>query len=218
LRPSDESGELSALRELPPNSKAAAHYDVSLSATADDFLRSAGLNPDDFRGIEPDILLKNAARLLSEFTEGTHALLSAKQQIMSGLHIKDGSSNGATNPLQHSDGIDNAMRLMLAGGSDVHLSGPQAVEAAFEELLGHQRAVVAAMQKALGDFIENFEPESIERIFDEQRVRSGTSKSRQAFLEAYTQAFAWLEHRNKHKVPRRFDEEFAKAYVLETKT
>ena len=218
LTPGDDSGELSALRDVRAGDKENRLKTEVMAAATDEFLRTAGLNPADFRGIEPDILLQNAARLLSEFTEGTHALLADKQRTMRGLRINDASDAGNSNPLRHSDGIDNAMRLLLAGSgdSDVHISGPRAVESAFNELIQHQKALVSAMRNALGEFIDNFEPERLEQIFEENRVRTGTSKSRQVFIEAYAQAFAWLEQRDPDRVPRRFDEEFAKAYLSAT--
>lgn len=215
LRPGDDSGEVSALHENPRSTASSSSTNAALAETADEFLRAAGLNPANFQGIDPQTLLLNAAKLLSEFTEGTHALLTSKEKIVDGLQISEPASPGDTNPLRSAVSMENAMRLLLSSNNDVHISGTKAVEAAFTELLQHQWAVVNAMRNALGDLLDNFEPESIEKLFAEHKVRSGSAKSRQAFLQAYAQAMSWMNQRNQYKLPRRFDEEFAKAYENE---
>jgi type VI secretion system protein ImpI len=217
LRPGDASGELSALSELPP--KAVELFNIAASQralheTTDEFLKAAGLNPDDFRGIEPKVLLNNAAHLLGEFVDGTHALLIAKDKIMAGLEIKSQAPLARSNPLRSADGVDNALRLLLGKSNDVHEHGTKAVEAAFDELQQHQRAVINAMRNALGDYLGYFEPQALERHFSELKKRTGTSTD--AFRDLYAQAFAGLAQPNQHKLPQVFDEEFARSYELET--
>jgi predicted component of type VI protein secretion system len=173
LEPSDESGELSALSEQPAHIAALLENNQKqLTDATDDFLRAAGLNPDDFRGIDALALLKNAAKLLAEYTEGTHALLVSKDKIMAGMNVRKAAKT--TNPLRSSDGCDNALRLMLGRNNDVNTSGALAIEAAFDELLLHQRAVISAMRNAIN------------------------------------------ETTDEHRQPGPFDDEFVKAYVLET--
>jgi type VI secretion system protein ImpI len=215
LRPGDAPGELSALRELPPgmsNHLAEGAAEQALTDAASEFLTTAGLNPDDFRGLEPQLLLKNAALLLAEFAEGTHALLAAKDKIMAGLNIK--SQNAASNPLRSSDGIDNALRLLLSSSNKVHSTGTDAVEEAFDDLLQHQHAVISAMRNALGDYLGHFEPGALERHFENQKKLTGASDKE--FRDLYAQAFQGLAQPNNHKLPQRFDDEFARAYELET--
>ena len=217
LKPGDASGELSALSELTPDATdllkggAAARM---LNELTNNFLTEAGLNPDDFRGVEPQQLFKNAARLLAEFADGTHALLTTKDKIMGGLEIKSKHANGKTNPLRASNSIDNALRLLLSNRNDITESGSEAVEQAYDELLQHQRAVMSAMRNALGDYLGNFEPQALERHFAEQKKRTGSTND--AFRDLYAEAFEGLAQPNQHKLPQAFDDEFARAYELET--
>jgi type VI secretion system protein ImpI len=217
LTPGDTSGELSALTEQP-NNVAPQPDNVSdsqvLTETATEFLKAAGLNPAEFRGIAPQTLLKNAARLLAEYTTGMHALLVSKDKVMNELSIKTQGRDGMVNPLRSADGIDNTLRLLLAKNNDIHITGTQAIDAAFDELLQHQQAVVCAMRSALGDYLGYFEPESLERHFEAQKKRGNTGKK--PFRELYKNAFEGLAQPNKNKLPQRFDDEFAKAYELNT--
>ncbi len=217
LVPGDTSGELSALSELP-NKSAPLPENVTdtqvLARTATEFLKAAGLNPAEFRGIEPQTLLNNAARLLAEYTTGMRALLLSKDKIMAGLSIKAQGREEMVNPLRSADGIENTLRLLLAKNNDIHITGTQAIDTAFDELMQHQQAVISAMRSALGDYLGYFEPESLDRHFETQKKRGSAGKK--PFRELYKNAFEALAHPNKNKLPQRFDDEFAKAYELET--
>jgi type VI secretion system protein ImpI len=224
LAPSDESGELSALSKVDDVAVAlledaaikpdAPTRQPSAANAATEFLKAAGLNPDEFRGIEPQTLLNNAARLLAEYTNGMHALLVSKDKIMADLSIKATGRDGRVNPLRSAAGIENALRLLLAKNNDIHITGTQAIDAAFDEMLEHQQAFVSAMRNALGDYLGYFEPDALERYFESQKKRGGSGKK--AFQDLYKDAFAGLAQPNKNKLPQRFDDEFAKAYELET--
>jgi len=216
LNPGDEADELSALSELPPgtNSMLNAAANHGASEAAEIFLKAAGMNPKDFAGIDPKTLLQSAARLLAEFAVGTNALLSSKETITQQLNINTRSEKEKDNPLRASDGVDNALRLLLSSKNDIHLTGTDAVDAAFDDLLRHQRAVVAAMRAALADYMGYFEPDALEKLFAEQQNRTGSSKP--SFLDLYAQAFEGLAKPNARRLPQRFDDEFARAYEIET--
>jgi type VI secretion system FHA domain protein len=216
LNPGDESGELSALQELPAGGNAMLNAAANHGATeaAEVFLKAAGMDPKDFAGIDPKTLLQNAARLLAEFVDGTHALLESKEAITRRLNINTRSEQEKSNPLRASDGADNALRLLLATKNDIHLSGCEAIDAAFDDLLRHQRAVIAAMRDALADYIGYFQPDALEKLFAQQQIRAGSSKP--TFLELYAQAFEGLAKPNARQLPQRFDDEFARAYENET--
>ena len=218
LKPGGGSGEVSALNELDAAANDllgdAASHQSSLAEAAAEFLKAAGLNPDEFRGIEPQKLLNNAARLLAEYTNGMHALLLAKDKIMADLNIKTRGRGRTVNPLRSANDVENALRMLLAKNNDVHITGTRAIDEAFDEMLRHEKAVISAMRNALGDYLGYFEPDSLERYFETLKKRNGSSKK--AFRDLYKDAFAGLAQPNKHKLPQRFDDEFAKAYELET--
>jgi type VI secretion system protein ImpI len=217
LTPGDSSGELSGLSEIPLDSLTRLAAEESKSVAADlaaEFLKAAGANPDDFGGVEPRQLIMNAGRLLSAYTEETHELLVSNQKIGSKYKLKTGDRSDTANPLRSAEGLSNALRLLLSNPNDVSMTGTAAIKAAFKDLIRHQQATVSAMQSALADYLSHFEPEALEQHFSEQQKRTGADPA--AFREAYAQAYAGLAQRNDQKLPKRFDEEFSRAYEIET--
>jgi len=209
LVPGDNPGELSAISPIPADLNIAEQL---LQDSTNEFLASAGLNPDDYRGMEPKTLLKNAARLLSEYTEGVHSLLLSKDKALSSLNVIHDNRTGASNPLRAADRIDDALRLLLSDSTGI--KGSKHAEAAFDELLRHEQAVVTAMREALADYIEHFEPGALEKLFAQQKQRGGNSGN--GFRELYAEAYQGLAQPNRFKLPQRFDEQFARTYELET--
>jgi len=211
LAPGDVSGELSALSEIPPHASAMLRKvanEEMLKELLHTFLKAAGLSPTEFEGLDPKAILQTAGRLLGEFTEGTHALLVEKDRITRQLHLHSSASGSTKNPLRASDGLDNALHLLLGNGNEVSQQGTEAVEAAFSELRQHQKGVITAMRTALADYMGYFEPTAIEQ--------QSRSDQRKEFRELYADAYAGLARPNHKKLPQRFDEEFSRAYELET--
>lgn len=215
LRPGDESGELSMLREIPEGASGMLRKLASqalLKEAVETFLTSAGLKAADFDGIEPALLLQNAGRLLGEYTGGTHALLISKDKTTRQLRLGQLDGKALKNPLRSAESYENALRLLLGGSNDVNTQGPAAVRMAFAELAQHERAVIEAMRSALADYLGHFEPAAIERYAKEHGLKS----TKAAFRELYTDAFEGLARPNDKKLPQRFDDEFARAYELES--
>lgn len=216
LRPGNTSGELSALTEIAPEKekdlqRVAAERALAEASSA--FLQAAGLEPRDFVGMDATTLLQNAGRLLTEFADCTHSLLLSKDAILAEFNIKTQNTRAPANPLRSSDGVANALRLLLGKKNAINTAGTDAVDAAFNELDQHQHAMLNAMRNALDDYLGNFDPKALEQYFAQQAKRGLGQK---AYREQYAEAFAGLAQPNKHKRPQRFDEEFIRAYELET--
>lgn len=215
LRPGDESGELSMLREIPEGASGMLRKLASqalLKEAVEAFLTAAGLEAKDFDGMDPQLLLQNAGRLLGEYTGGTHALLINKDKTTRQLRLGKPAAPATKNPLRSAESYENALRLLLGSNNDVNVQGPAAVRTAFAELRQHERAVIEAMRSALADYLGYFEPDAIEQYAQERGLKSAKA----AFRELYADAFEGLARPNEKKLPQRFDDEFARAYEVET--
>jgi type VI secretion system protein ImpI len=169
LTPGGNPGELSSLIQMPMGKitmlNDAANHGVIEAAEL--FLHAAGMDPKEFQGIEPKMLLENAARLLAGFAAGTNELLAAKDAMTKGLNIPDRNDKQAINPLRSADDIATGLRLLLSGKNDVNLSGIDAINAAYGELLRHQQALNSAMHDA-----DQPRPQELDEEFDKQFARA----------------------------------------------
>jgi type VI secretion system FHA domain protein len=214
LQPGDDSGELSAISEASPFETQKFVAADGIDKGAEIFIKSAGLDPLDFKGIDPTTLLQVAAQLLCEFADGTHMLLQSKDKIGRKYKLNNKSSETTTNPLRAADGIDSAMRLLLSSRNEIHSSGTHAVKVAFAELKNHQQAVIPALQEALSGYLDRFEPNSLDQYAEELKQRTGVHQTE--FRELYAEAYNSLTQRKNGELPREFDKEFSRAYDLET--
>ncbi len=210
LKPSGDSGELSDINEVLINDTKR----ISSDDGADHFIKAAGLDPLDFKGIDAKNLLQVAAQLLCAFAEGTHMLLQSQDALTRQFKLNNKTTSGTANPLRAADGIDSALRLLFSSRNDVHKTGTEAVNAAFNELKSHQQSVIPAMQEALAYYLGYFQPESIDKYIEELKQRTGIQQTE--FRELYAEAYNGLANNKKGKLPRQFDEEFSKAYEFET--
>lgn len=207
LTPGDESGMVSAIDESPVQ---LARQDIA-KQLASEFLQTAGLDPVDFEGLEAEAVLRGAARLLAAYTDGLRGLLHAKDAVTEELRLPVRDS-GPSNPLKAADDSAQALRLLLASSNDIALGGREAADAAFAELSRHQRGVLNAMRVALQDYIACFAPHAVEDAFH------GRGQRHSRFREMYAEAYAGLAKAGETRLPRRFDEDFVRAYELETQS
>jgi type VI secretion system protein ImpI len=146
LEPGNNDDDLSCMSEMPSGKISmlndAANHGVMEAAEI--FLTAAGLDTEEFQGIDPKLLLDKAAKLLTAFAAGTHELLTFRDAISKRLNI---NVEQDSHPLQAANGIENALQQLLQGTNDGNDHGPEAVKAAFNELLRHQQAVISAMRE-----------------------------------------------------------------------
>ncbi len=210
ITPGDETGQLSALEELTPENAALLRQAANIAVMREAMqvlLQGAGLDPKAFAGKDPQRVLQLAGQLLREFTDSTHTLLRNKDKIVRQLRLSV-PAEGRQNPLRSADSLADALRLLLSDSPDAGRSGTAAVAHACREIDNHQRAVIEAMRSALADYLAYFEPEAIEQL--------ARSSGNAAFRDQYLRAFEGLSRPNDKRLPQRFDDEFARAYELET--
>jgi len=210
LQPNGGSGEISAINKVLINDTKR----ISSDDGADHFIKAAGLDPLDFKGIDAKNLLQVAAQLLCAFAEGTHMLLQSQDALTRQFKLNNKATSDTANPLRAADGIDSTLRLLFSSRNDVHKTGTEAVNAAFNELKSHQQSVIPAMQEALAYYLGNFQPDSIDKYIQELKHRTGLQETE--FRALYAEAYSGLANNKNGKLPRQFEEEFSKAYEFET--
>jgi len=145
LTPGGEYSDDSCLSEIATGRMSLLKDAASLGVreAADLFLEAAGLDPKDFQGVDPKILLEKAARVLNSFADGTNKLMRHRDTQNKRLGIIS-QHNGKTNPLSAADEYTTGLRMLLGNKNDNCLTGTEAVKTAFSELLRMQQDLINA--------------------------------------------------------------------------
>ncbi|MEI6486830.1 MAG: type VI secretion system-associated FHA domain protein TagH [Sphingomonadales bacterium] len=155
--------------EPPPaaGAPAAAPPAAAPAATGDAygrFLAAAGLKPRDVEGLDPGQVMEAAGQLLRQATDGLMRLLDARTRVRHqfgvGAQVTRFQAQG-NNPLKWTRVPEQALRQMVGEPDRGFLTGPQAVQGAFEDLQAHEVAMLAAMQDALSATVQRFSPDAI---------------------------------------------------------
>lgn len=120
-----------------------------------------------------------------------------------------------SNPLKTSTSVEDALRKLLAGSSNRHLVGADALREAFGELKSHELAIGAGVDAALNDLLSRVDPNELQERFDRGLKRNAlmgvVNKSK--YWELYTEFYPLLNQRDAHGWPAVFTQEFSRAYT-----
>jgi type VI secretion system protein ImpI len=202
LQPGNATGELSALSEKVDV------VAVTQEDAANSLLAAAGLQPEDVPGMTPTQIIETAGELLKEFAKGA-SKLSKAQTEMAELFDLAGTANpdSGRNPLKLSPGLQDTLKYLLGSdGGDSFIPPQKAVQELFSDLSVQQQAVLKAMSAALGEYIEKFDPEALEKSFD------SNGSSDRGNWSNYALAYRDLTQNSGQTLPQSFGSEFARAY------
>src|SRR5690606_28096526 len=114
------------------------------------------------------------------------------------------------NPLKFAATPDEAIRKLTAPDSGAFLAGAAAFEDAFEDIRGHQVAMLAGMRAAFESLLFHFNPDRHEQEVDSSGKRAFAGKAR--YWERYRENFETLVKDPDDCFRRLFGDEFARAY------
>jgi type VI secretion system protein ImpI len=182
------------------------------------FLSAAGLKPKELAGSVPSEVLQNAGQLLRSLVTGLTELLQERSQLKESFRLSQTIiQSKQNNPLKFSPTVSDALNYLLGDRSESYLSALDAVRASFTEVRNHEQAVPRAMQHALNDFMERFDPDELRVQYDQGLKRnpllSGTNKLK--YWELYEESYQALTQGDDGKLPELFSEDFARAYEHE---
>jgi predicted component of type VI protein secretion system len=183
-------------------------------------LEAAGLKPSDLAGTQPAEVLRTAGKLLRLMVSGMTGLLQERGRAKESYRISQTIiKREQNNPLKFSPGDAEALRYLLGNASDSYLKPEEAVRSSFDDLQQHQNAMAAAMNTALQDFMERFDPSELQSRFDRGMKRNAllAGANKLKYWELYEECYHVLTHREDGKLPEAFAEEFARAYEDEIK-
>jgi type VI secretion system protein ImpI len=107
------------------------------------------------------ILLGDLMRLtVDDLRQLLVARFEAKRLSRSRNQTQIGST--ANNPMKHTPTVDDALKLMFGRPTRSYLDAPRAMQESFADIKSHQLETYAAMQAALLELTDDFDPKKIE--------------------------------------------------------
>jgi type VI secretion system FHA domain protein len=148
-----------------PRAAAAASDAPVAQGTLADMLAGAGVN----EAVTPE-LARDFGRILRVVVAGVIDVLQARQKLKDEFRLPVTSFKPAeNNPLKFSANVDDALHNLLVKRNAAFLGPVDAFEDAFDDLLTHQFAMLAAFRAAFDAMLAEFEPERLQQMFDRQQ-------------------------------------------------
>jgi len=211
LKLSDASGEVSAISDTNEQEIASAGREHVLNEAVGILMSAAGIEPE--ANLSPraaEDLLDQAGALIREYTAGLTGLNMSRSDFIEQYQLTSVTGHdNLKNPLRLVTGMKDSLGYLLSTSMGKSMGPEEAVRDIFRDLAYHQRALVKAISLALDDYIGQFDPEEIERVFTEDSTKTGN------FLEQYAKAYEKLTADGSTELPAPFNDEFVRAYAEE---
>ena len=139
---------------------------------------------------------------------------AAKQEVRVSVTLINAEAN---NPLKFLPTGASALAQIFGPHMPGFQAGPAAVDSAFQDLRGHEMAMMAGTQAAVRGLFERFSPKHLEDQLQAQgRAKALFASQRQARLwELYCSHYEWLKDEMKNQSPTAWGTEFLSAYQAE---
>lgn len=192
-----------AVSETSKPSQAVCDSDAVTQA----LLRGLGLDAAEV-SIPPVVLAELTGQLLQQFVAGLMATLKARSIIKreSRLDLTLMAAQ-ANNPLKFMPDASAALRQMLTQSLPGYMPASHAIEAACDDLQGHELAVMTGMQASLQALLQHFDPARLE----EQAAATGLNPKARLW-EHFTEVHAQLQQNIQDDFQTLFGEPFVNAY------
>jgi type VI secretion system protein len=209
------AAELAAEAGTPAyeRSRGAVVFDPDIEAGLAAFCRGAGLDPQRIAAEARNAALQTAGQIVREVVLGLMELAQSRGEFKTRFHVASPPAEGPESPLTSGRSVDDALARLLSSMS-VRNSGMEIVRGEFNELRGHQTAVLTSMRAAFEEFLRRLAPQELEERFERNAKKSvfGSGKGRN--WELYTELYAAISQRPPEGFPHLFSETFARNYEI----
>ena len=180
------------------------------------FLAGAGVDPASLRMRNGDAeqMMREAGAIFRIVVAGMIEVLESRRALKREVGVASTEFRLAeNNPLKFTLGVDDTVRILLAGGERGYLPPTQAFEEAFADIKQHQVAVLAGMQEAWMDLLRRLDPKALERRLSDDAGLSGLLGSRKARCwDAYRQLYEAVASDAETDYKNLFSRVFSHAY------
>ena len=201
----------------PAQASAAAHApapspaDAARLAAA--FLDGAGV-PDLNLGADPEAAMRAAGAVFRAFVEGLRQVLISRATIKNEFRVEQTMLRARdNNALKFSVTTEDALMALLQPNRPGYLPPLKATQEAFDDVRGHELAVMAGMQTALMSLLRRFEPGALEKRLAPGMLGSLLPAARKARTwELFCTTYKDIAREAEGDFQSVFGREFARAY------
>ncbi len=145
------------------------------------FWEGLGLPPRELSPKAQQEFLRRLGQLLRLITQGTLELLKGRRTIKEGFRTAQTTVQPANNnPLKFTLDPDHALRQLFLDPPPGFLDAEAAFQEAFEDLAGHELALIAGVKAAFQALLQEFSPEAVEVAY-----QASPEKKRRLFGDAH---------------------------------
>jgi len=176
------------------------------SVLFDAFLQGAVVECNEIRPDQQTETLYRIGQMFRKLIDGTVAVLRSRAEFKSLCRVNMTVIRATdNNPLKFTVATDDVLRQLIENKTDGFLGSTAAIEESFNDIMNHQLAMQAGIQASLTDLLKTFDPNVIEKQFEQGIVLQKKSKCWDRYEETYRNTV-------EDAVENFFGEEFVKAY------
>lgn len=191
VRPQNPMPESVAIPDSVPIKPADIPVHPLKSATADSelfaaFINGAGLENKNLKTENALEKMRLIGSMFRHLVEGTVAILRSRTEFKSQFRVSITTIKTVdNNPLKFSVTTDEAACHLLENGQGGFKGAIEAIDEGFGDIVSHQLAMQAGIQAALAEVFSKFNPQLIEKQFEEGLVLQKKSKCWDKFVKSY---------------------------------
>ncbi|MDH5326812.1 MAG: type VI secretion system-associated FHA domain protein TagH [Gammaproteobacteria bacterium] len=201
-------------RPAPPPAQKPVSGEYAAPAALQAVLNGMNVNGLNIPPEKANSFLHTVGEVVKECVNGAFNVLRARTNIKSEFRMSMTTIQAAeNNPLKFSVNVDEAIRNMFGNTTGSYLPPVKALKEGFEDIEGHQLAVMAGTQAAILALLKRFDPRYLELHFDNAHGRGilpGTKKAK--YWDSYEDYFREVASSVEDNFQNMFGEEFARAY------
>lgn len=170
------------------------------------FLQGAAIENCEILPGQQTETLRRIGEMFRKLIDGTMAVLRSRAEFKSLSRVNMTVIKAAkNNPLKFTVSTDDVLRQLLESKREGFLPSTLAIEEGFNDIMNHQIAMQAGIQASLTDLLKTFDPQIIEKQFEQGIVLQKKSKCWDRYEEVYRNTV-------EDAVENFFGEAFVKAY------
>lgn len=187
--------------------------DVDSATALKAFFQGAGIQPQELPAESPEAYMRFLGQMFREITDGVMQVMRARTDVKSSFRMQQtviGSSQN--NPLKFMISADEAFDSMFGNRRKGYLPPDEAFRASFEDIKSHEMALIAGMRAAFDGLLREFDPQTLEKSFDQQKSGRGFLSGKKQKWELYQEFYKEIVARAQDDFQGIFGAEFVRAY------